>query len=55
MRGAQAGEADTLSSLVDKGATVNSQTVDGWTALMFGTLFGHEKVVKVSAWTNSPD
>lgn len=51
VRGAQAGKADTLSLLVDKGGAVNSQTVDGWTALMFGSLFGHEQVVKVSAWT----
>ena len=38
---------DTLLSLLEKGAKVDLQTIDGWTALMFAALFGHVEVVKV--------
>jgi hypothetical protein len=46
-RGAQGGKVDTLLSLLEKGAKVDLQTIDGWTALMFAALFGHVEVVKV--------
>ena len=47
LEAARKGHTKTVQTLLEKGADVNANDMDGWTALIFAIVKGHTDIVQI--------